>query len=350
MGWSIDWATVVDADADWAAVTNVQDFQKAVNERHAAITRTTTVSLKNAGDDVQAHQWIEDLQTWVEARYGYFVRSHDAGVERSAGYYDDGTTDPADDVYSSLADLFSRAGLETATWRAYETHPDDGGADQSRKIQGADIIGPWLFEDLQAVLNALIWTSPTHLFNANSANNRELESCTLQTSEAAAKSAVEGNWNGTPDEEQGGDPYAYAAIERWADDEGSEQWLAQIDRLSQYGWLEVLYDGVKRDIDWYIKTQQHQYVSGGNRTLQSREWWADPETDVLEGKWSLWSQDAGTQTESQYSTEKAGAFGTRPAWPASSPDAENEYSVRGWETVDGAAVVRWNVTDGFAYT
>ncbi len=161
-GWAVDWSTEV--DGDWTLVANVTDFQKAFNERDQALTGTDKYSpLVIAGDDIQARSLWKGMQSTVAGWGIKFAISHDNGTPRAAEYYDGA---PEISVYG-LAEIFSAAGLAHSNWRRYTTHPDDGGSDLGGEMQVGDIIGPWVFEDIQATLNVLVWPKSTGAWTAN---------------------------------------------------------------------------------------------------------------------------------------------------------------------------------------
>lgn len=334
MAWTLDWSS---GNQDWHSVANVTDFQKAVNERITMLNEIGTLTLKNIGDDVQRHQWIEDIQVWIAANYGNFVRSHDTGGNAlSNGVYDNSATI---DIYSSLADLFDRTGLTNSTWRRYTTHPDDAGADLGGVIQAGDIIGPWLFEDMQACLNRLVWTRYKGDWVHGGVNPNLKVGDGDDAVEATAKTEAETDFDGDSQQENR-TPDCFS----WVFHNGTYQ--TNLTRSKSYSQLTGVDDSVSRDADWYIYSAAPILGGGGNA-------WNDNGDDVIEDKYSYWLTDApATASTTITSSTNIGTLASYPAWATYGGPPSNTY-YEGW--VGGSivtyylAVLRWNVTNGFVY-
>jgi hypothetical protein len=135
----------------------------ARNSRNWATTsgrsgRFAPLDTYDAGDDVQDHAIFEEWQTAIETLLTDYIVSHAAGSKFAEDYYVGAAAIP---TYADLAALMSAAGLSWSNWRRYTTHPDDGGSVQYGKCQAGDIIGPWLWEDLQACINCMVWRNET---------------------------------------------------------------------------------------------------------------------------------------------------------------------------------------------
>lgn len=349
------------ANADWSAIANVTDFQKAVNERQKALTGADAIgTLKAVGDDVQDHAWIEELQQWVEDHCGVFnfVVSHIAGAPRSSGCFEGETVAP---FYMTLAEVFSAAGLGTATWRAYVTHPDDAGVDQERKIAPGDIIGPWLFEDLQAVLNVMVWTRAQATAHADGVDNYQWESQALGPGGwAAYKGWVEamwvvgagilqtdvaffaansfGEWENIPT----GNPPPYD-FEQW--------WRADLIRSCGKPSTEV-YNYAKSEMDFYALP-----VAASVGTWDD---YGDTWMTAGEGVFSFLETVAngdGDGTPAQVTLLGAwiGSLDIpNDPWcddpqPVGAPPPYGAASNRGYQCADMIGVARYNITGGFVY-
>lgn len=161
MGWTI---TSWQPGADWSSAAVLDEFRTAqVERRHVSTSASNPiVSQLSAGDDAQNYNWWLTLQGFIEQVVGDFVVSHDSGVKRAVGYFDNTSLAGGGNSfghYSDLADLFSHMGLGYSDWRRYvDAPPAQGGTVQYGSMQQGDIIGHWLFEDLMTAFNGLIWT------------------------------------------------------------------------------------------------------------------------------------------------------------------------------------------------
>ena len=289
------------------------------------------------GDDVQSAERWNALQGWVEEHFASFVVRADAGVPRDPGFYHDTTTGVV--MYQSLAQVFAATDLQNTTWRRYTTHPDDEGEDLGGKIQPGDIIGPWLFEDLQKVLNVLVWTSPAHVWTANSADNHgygEGDDWPGRQGWWYAVNEANGAW--AESEAEGVAPEAVTAGKL----ESASFYYAKLTRTIARGKLASLWTGVSRAVEWYIKTDK---TAGGWST-----WHTQGDTGILQGKYSLWlTDDPAPEDETILSSVSIGSELAKPAYWKSAPVGVN-WEEHGWVTYAQAVVIRWDVENGFGLT
>jgi len=333
MAWPIDWTV---NDQEWPAVTSVQAFQKAVNERAQALGLAAPITLKAVGDDVHDYAWIAELQQWVEDNLTSFVVSHFGGAPFAAGYYQGSASIY---FYANLAAVFGATALATVTWRAYTTHPDDAGADQGRKIQAGDIIGPWHFEDLQAILNVMVCTAEICTWTHEEPEGNWRQGTDEGATAALAQAATETDWDGNAAGEVPWPPMALANVA----DMGAN-WQGRLDRVSKY-MRGTFPNPCKRDIDWYvIGFPLDVWVANGD--------WPD---GYAAESYSLLVTDAGVADATAESSITFGphpiADGDKPSWDAGADDVSY-----GWQLDRGGpgdpnstAVLRWDVTDGFEY-
>lgn len=323
------WTTVDWQDADWALLANINDFIKAINERAVAagLGPGGEIAEKNLGDDVQAAAFWNSLQTWIEDHDGKFLISHDAGVKRSADYYD--TTDVSEGAedYSDIAATFSAAGLATATWRAYPQHPTEGGEDQARKMEPGDIIGPWIFEDLQACLNVLIWTA-TESFKATT-TQKYYGTATDEATWADAKAVAEADWQLKSDSSE----YMGSQAAGYRDANGFQ---AVIRRMRIYQVSSA--NSMNRRVRWQILTEEDDTA------------WDNHDDPVGDNEgWVVWLvDDPDTSGTSSTFNSNLSSF---PNWCPEPPmDTQLRY---GWksQTYDwtSVAIKQFDVEDGFVY-
>ena len=338
------WTTTTWEAADWALLANVNDFVNAIQERHKALgngTAHVTITTRVAGDDVQLASWWNAMQAWVEGVLDRFAVCADAGAMRAAGHYDGAATV---DAYADLVALFSAAGLATTDWRRYTTHPDEGGADLGGKIVAGDIIGPWLFEDLQAVLNVMVWTKHGCSWVDGGVENRNSGTGGGEATWAAAVAAAEADYAGLGNKVF--DIRTAPFSKTYGNCVAGPLYGATCDKTQAYNQIsDSIWTGLARDVDWYVRAQTP--TDGG----YSWTFHAQGQT-VADGVWKLWLTDTpGLAASTVISSAPIAPITTTPT-PFPPQPGVGEAPGLGWATTatGDAAVVRWNVTDGFTYT
>jgi len=323
----------------------------------AAYTSPTVVTLsvgatctdKNfvvEGTDVRATSWWRAFQDAVEAGYGSFLVCADAGVMRSTKYWDGADLlNLTAQHYGSLAELFSAAGLTAAhgntTWRAFaDESEDNGGTDEARKILAGDIIGAWIMEDLQAVLNVMVWTEGSSSWDSKTEDNYRYGNGDWEANWALAKTGAETDWtaNGASNE-VAGTPRAYASGE-----EQAGNYRGALVRAYYYGKTAGLDDTVARTIEWYVR-------AGPPAIYDTEEFNAQGDAGVADGVLTCYQEQvtAAASGETVYS-DALGSLNL-PTWP--DVPAVGETRAKGYlmgSPADPTSVIRWNVTDGFTYT
>lgn len=329
MVWWFDWGF---GDKDWALLANVTDFQKAINERKDAIQIGAPDVLKVPGDDVQDHAFWNAMQTWVEDNLGSFVVSAELGAPFANEYYDNEDTIP---YWANLHDLFAAAGLGTFDWRAYITHPDDAGVDQSRKIIAGDIIGPWIFNDLQKVISVLRWTKADVEWQAGPIYFGQADH---KDTWAEAKTGAENDWADTgavdidPEANTQGEWNAF----------GGNQWRAAARRIASSLKITAnIGTGCNRAVDWHANTE-----------AQPVEGTFDAQGDAVVEGWCHWLTDSPAEAVAQpESSSRLGGDGSvfPPNW-ADQPPAPPDVTNRGYIQAGlPRCLVRWDIANGFEY-
>ncbi len=350
MAWTItDWT----GNPDWSALANVNDFIGAVRERQLALVQSQD-SLKNVGDDVQAASLWSGLQQWIEDNYTAFVVSHDAGVKRATTYYDDkdhstygpGFPDP-------LSFLFGCAGLSTVDWRRYTTHPDDAGSDLGGQMQAGDIIGPWVFEDLQKVLNVLIWTLSHCQYIYGAAGGQKFGEGGDDYTEdwEVAKSNAEADWS-----DWGPGPYLFPiAATAGHNDWGwwGRDYTAQGRRRKMKLKLSsAIGTGISRDIDWHVYSIAASYPAIG-WSFQTETFDANGEVDVYsnalaQDTWQRWrTESPAADVAKPEPTDYLASNLNFPNWCDEPGDDQAE--ARGFQISGCWTCVRWDVSGGFQH-
>jgi len=341
--WSIiDWTT----NPYWSELTNVNDFISAIRERQTAIGDTPLMGLKAEGEDVQLASVWADMQQWIIDHYNDFAISHAAGMRHPVDYYD-----AAGNVqhYANLAALFSAAGLSTSTFRAYATHPDDGGSDLSHKLTSGEIIGPWIFEDIQKCLNAMIWQQGDVGWDGTASKYGEagLQFGWLDPNHpgpwAVVKTDVEADWDVvTP-----GDYAPWATTRARFNFDGD--YGAYATRLrSRCRCVDNLGTGISRAIRWFVWATAPPIYNEGDVT----EWHNNGETRISEDAWACWLVDSpSSDVTNPFSSDSLGdpAALPFPAWcqePTADP-GDRQDTTKGWEIDYDNCLVQWDVANGF---
>jgi len=144
--------TAVTLITDWAAQAFGTELALAVYERkRAAGISSAGASSVSAGDDAQAASFWADLQDALEDLCTSYV-NHTVSIHQEAAV-----------PMFTLSSWRAEAGLSSSGFRRATTWPTDwtNMADPAYSFgqaQAGDIIGPWIFEDLQNGCSALQWT------------------------------------------------------------------------------------------------------------------------------------------------------------------------------------------------
>lgn len=133
----MSWITV-DNDTSWQDLATAQQIATALNQRLLVASLGSVSSPTNA---TKVFDFIYECQDAAEELWSHYAPN----VIAAGGYANQ--EDLPDLAYASQAAMFAAAGL--GGWRRY---PEAGGS-TTGKIQDKDMAGPWLFQDLQAVLD-----------------------------------------------------------------------------------------------------------------------------------------------------------------------------------------------------
>ncbi len=369
MSWPVDnWA-----GADWSAAAAIGSLWRAVNERAQALSPLEgTLLTPAAGDDVQYGGGLAPgapgvgrsfslrvLQQRVEDLCPHYVWSHDGGAERSSGHFD-GTagTFPR---YGGLGDLFQAAGLPWPSWRAYTVHPAEGGTPEYRPLRAgdaaggpSDLVGPWLFEDLQAALNVMAWTEVRMqeqrpggpLADWHSADNNAADTCSTTNYHL--------EWDGARMEVNTMEPanlHADSLPPRMFTHgylRDNARYEAQKFASRHEGRIRNLWagDGAGRRIDWYVLT--------GPLPFTGSDMVYDPQGQhALAYRWTCWNgDDAALPSTTVTSSTPFGDRDSVPQWcanPTVNPiPPGGRHTFAGFDVpLDGLrAIVRWRFRYG----
>ena len=190
-----DWEHAQDTDA-------AQEIVLAYSERRQCVNDAAIDALA-AGDVKQNRTFWRGVQDWIETNCVKWV--DDSSFSTSTEY------EAREDVAYTLSTFRAEAGLDSGgfrratEWPADWTNPADP-AYSFGKITRGDIIGPWIFEDLQKAFDAMRWTYRTEVSFIEglyaSANNADYDQATL-------------DWPIYPDEWMPVGFYAYGVESNW---------------------------------------------------------------------------------------------------------------------------------------
>ena len=380
MGWH-----VTDFEnADWASVVNVQDFQKAHIERTRANggARADWRDLVAAGDDVQRGYWpggfTGENVGWAQIQIYIigcsFVQSHNLdGTYRGDDYYSGTPGRIASVEYWTFAKICQAIGLSSACWRratampADWTDPDDPayigptGSNPHGVMEPGDIIGPWIFTDLQHALNCLLWTQAdladgqptTYVDSAHRGPDSYTEDSTWSAAESGAENAFTGSSWTTG---SGG-----FSPQGWCDSYGSDPYGCQFYR-SRYklSWLipgAGIWSANGFDYLPYLTCQVDSFVRAGKYLGHGEFDNTGVSGYIVEDTWKLfettsdicWHNGDGSHPIKIKTDNAVGDTSTTPA-ATLSPDDSGYRSPKGWEIQMPLNIVRWNVENGFDYT
>lgn len=326
---------------DWSALTFVEQFVKAVSERRQSVGQSA-LSNPAVGWDVQsaaASPGVTELswrylQSILEGLVTSFVNSHDSGGNiRATDYYDGRATI---DMWTQAA-WRTAAGINASGFT--RKYPDGAGGTTTAYglMQAGDYIGPWIFNELKAGLDLLVWTKPTStMWNLDAATNNIKKGIEDgYATWAAVKVATKAEYDAS-----GSSSDVTPNVFTRGDWSAGPQYGAVMQRDVCNLKISSLPIMCKRAIDYYIKAIKSQ----------SHAVFADFGDDVLDGLWSLFSTHTpATPAASHHSPDRVGDFAVDPLPWCDEPTSGNTPTGRGWGADDDAVIVRWNVTGGFVY-
>lgn len=344
MAWTVtNWT-----DADWSQVAAIQDWFTAFNERASVHSLGDPQVIKNIDGDVQLASWWRTYQQWIANNLHRFVRRYDnSGNKLADGYYNTGIAGAlSTHVYSSLTDLLTRAtGGARTDWRRYTTHPDDAGADLGGVIQSGDIIGPWLFEDLQDALNALTWTTDTVTWHDLAADSLNQGNGGWQLTQAAAKAAAIAAW---PANAGTGNVAPLIHAYEAALPGPPQTFLAVLNRTHTLARVTPV-TTIWRDVDWYIVAATTAVGMGNEFAAQG--------DGTVNGDLFRWLVDADDATNGLITSSGrylAARFGVQPpTWHSTGPAAPLfQPAAAGYTASASEVLLRWDAHagNGFQYT
>ena len=256
---------------------------------------------------------------------------------------------------NSSDQIYFRAATE---WPSDWTDWSDAAyVENGRYAEKGDIIGPWIFQDIQDCFNMLVWTQREGVWSNEGEDNKHIGTGyviewpgPLTYSDAAVK--AESDWDASPDiSDATGTPLYWTQY--WLNSGYEPKRLsAVLHRKYSYLTAIVPYiSDVKRDIDWYISATRGSlsdvFANGSDIDFWSEYIWSD---------WNLFDRDSPAAASSDFVTgrtigEGVDPLSTKPEpWPSVLPGAGDSGPAVGWYRKGDTVLIRWNVTSGFTYT
>ncbi len=341
MGWTLSGTAW--QDYDWQDEDLIQDLWKAYNERRQALGQSPA-TLPAAGDDFQHINIYKTIQDWIASNYDDFVRSHTAyGTPRATDYYDGEATIEM----WTFADLCTAAGLTGGDFRRATAKPTDwtsfsDAAYSAGRHAAGYIIGPWLPFDLQRMLNMLIWTKKTALWNwsvvadGNNVRQGSVDNYSPHTWDES-KTECDSRYTASSTGSNNVPPEAWTEGKYYSD----TMWHARVERRLSKLQVTGVPTFCTRTIDFCVKAT-------ADRLASYPDVWDNCGDDVNEEAWSIFDTITGTS-----GTVRSDTIGNINdphlcTW-CEPPTAGTIWKSRGYEVEDECVIVRWNVTNGFAY-
>lgn len=341
--------TAVTNNIDWQAVSFLNEYVGAVLERDAVVSApggpggVLLPSTVVAGQDIQSASGVlKDLQT-------YITNSGNRWLDPTPADYNGDAAMPTE---MTLAQLYTAGGI-TSGFRRATTIPTDwtdynDAAFSYGLITAGDIIGPWIFADLQSVLNVMTRTTAVdpdyHTEKPYLGNSGGFSvSPTPFASWALAKAASDTSWASQPDQPTSPTAYAisqgfYSAINGWG---------ATMNRGRSTVEVNGQPSGQDRTVTWYIKPTKSTtatssvFNANGDKRLGGV-------TDIVENVLNEMVSDTftGIAVGNHVSTEKIGtvAESVKAVWAADPQTpgdtwegwlglAANIYAIADWDFV-----------------
>ena len=326
---------------DWAAVSFINEFDEAYSERRQA-KYLSPWSNTTAGTDVQAVSFWTTFQDWITTYCTGFVQSHDAdGSIRAWNCYDGETAMPGWTIANLMESASGgAAGAGQKHFRRATTIPTDwtnwtDAAYSYGQMQAGDIIGPWIFKDLQEAFRRLIWSFGSCNFSGLQTDNRQRGQGN-DADWATAKSEAEDNTYITSIVHE---PTAYTYASAYED--YGTRYTAAFRAIWNKGIASGIWTGKVHSIDFYIMpvklTAAHPWDAYGLGLTQ----------DVLNLFESHLLSSSATETSAAIGHNNWAGQGY--TWCAC-PVLGGGDTKRGWRTGAAGVVLRWDVTGGFDYT
>ncbi len=356
------------------------EYVEAVLERQyaAAVPDSGLVSVE-VGDRMQNPRTmysgepthgIRVLQNAINNMADSFLKTRDSlGNALPTSF--DGSTDvnPFESWTASDLWYYVTGGASSNGPRRYTLHPSGGGVASYGVAVDGDIIGLWVFEDLQKALNELLlilapasgtgsvyWDWEWQGVNENDryASKQSYEG-PATPSWSDLKSDLEAAFNAGADYGMANghfiisDSYPdYYSILR--DQQGHPTYPGREGFLSHTVQNHILTNGARSV--WNVGGQAEFYVYPTTLGFTTQQVFDDFGTGWVEGEWKRYDLLTFNDQKTSPIVSNVVVFDddpdTRPLWPATNPGFDESHE-RGMKADEAAVVVRHNVAGGFEY-
>lgn len=395
-----NWNANFTNDDDWTAVSFIEMFYKAANERITLLLSLqyppALLTVPVLGTDVQSQAKILPLQGFIQAWLDKFVNTtltiqassialvdwkwttttlYAAAGMNAGGFtrkyprefaneyqttYTDGSAVANGHRARQLSDLqiYDRV---AGAWVLFAANPKGAAPDTITAygaIQVGDYIGPWIWNEIRNCLNLMIWTfgqQPWYVNNGDQSYRRGYAQVTGTW--AATQTAVEADWDGNANN---GNSYSTTNPYVW-------DWNIYIRSQMLYngagiyqGYLEIkngyartgsLSTAFAKSVDFYALDVP--LVSQDTPPVVVSTFDANG-YPALSDAWSNW------QTNNELAAVTASVTGNffdwtvKPLWdpggpPTTSANYRRGVNINNGDYTSSAYIVRWDVAGGFSY-
>jgi|APSaa5957512622_1039677.scaffolds.fasta_scaffold40686_2 hypothetical protein len=320
--------TAITNNIDWQAAAFLNEYVDANNERRGVDSSLTNLSTVVAGDDIQAASGIlGDLQDSLDA-FSEFIDPDVADYNGDAALPDAMTLNEAYTA-AGIASGYRRTATMTAEdWTVYGDWDGSYG-----HIQAGDIIGPWIFADLQSMFGVLTRTKGTVGTYTGSSSYAADQSSAV--SWAAAQALAVANY-GSQGASGPGEAYTIGTFI-------AGTYRAIATRTQSNVSSPATPWGVEQLVTWYLKPKPESVGEPFDHLNDKRH---DTTTDIVNAvlnKMLVETFTGSSPTTTRTSTGVIGsvAASTFPAtWTADPVSAA--YTSRGWRTDSTVFTRDWN--------
>lgn len=367
------WTTTAWENVDWSEVAVLQDWYDAVEERRTSFSVEPDHcwgARPPLGDDVHGASFWAALQNWIEENCIYFVRSHEYdGTLRTNGTdFLDGLTTGIDKHIWDFERLMLSVSQEVAAAgdRKFRRVPGpdlpanwtdwNDPAYSYGPMQAADIIGAWIFYDIQEALNRMIWTWAGHFNTLYDAKDGEW------AVEEGEGENTRKNWSGTQESTKAA---AIATVTADADDLvawGPVKWNVLTHPGTEYkvtscvaikDEYEIQDNAFTLDAD----PEATFYVAFSDERLDE---WDDHDTGYPKDEWIKFATKVAVDALPKKSVELYGdydgTFTTDVAAYVAGDAGDKGFEVKNVANNQGddvydwcGAILDWNREDGYTY-
>ena len=314
--------------ADWHAAAKMVQYVNAIEERLDALGGASTTGLPTTTAGLVGYD-CQGITLNVASVIGWATLQAYIDFTLLLGGWAN-TSSPPDLLTSE--DMFTQAiGGGATSWRRYTTL---GGGVAYGRMQAGDIIGPWIFEDLQNCLNEIVWHRATGTWQA-----------VFEGREEGTKS--EDTWNEAKTGAEGdvhlhnsaGSPYAWTIGAT-----GGEKFTATFDGQKMPYQITGIPQFANHTMAYYVKATAAW--PGFDEAFD------DYTSGMAENVWYKWDEPAANDNDATETSADLGVdnLGTLLAggetWCA---DPTGGITARGWVVDDVVALVKWDVANGFVY-